>query len=137
ARYSRSSGLHGANVTPQLPRTTDVTPCQHDDDATGSQPTWASRWVGQATKPGLPTGPPASIVSRPLPSTAPTATMRSPRTATSPRNDRRPVPSTIVPSRITRSCVKPVPSAACPEPRRRPKPPLALGSARGQTYTLL
>ena len=33
ARYSRSSGLHGANVTPQLPSTTDVTPCQHDDDA--------------------------------------------------------------------------------------------------------
>src|SRR6266540_225144 len=31
ARYSRSSGLHGANVTPQLPSTTDVTPCQHDD----------------------------------------------------------------------------------------------------------
>jgi len=26
ARYSRSSGLHGANVTPQLPITTLVTP---------------------------------------------------------------------------------------------------------------
>src|SRR5262245_66589176 len=74
ARYSRSSDLHGANVTPQLPSTTDVTPCQHDDDATGSQPTWASRWVWTSTNPGLTTRPSASIVSRPSPSTSPTAT---------------------------------------------------------------
>src|SRR4051794_19689528 len=109
ARYSRSSGLHGANVTPQLPSTTDVTPCQHDDDATGSQPTWASRWVWTSTNPGLTTRPSASIDSRPSPSTSPTAAIRSPVTATSPRNDGLPVPSTTVPFRITRSNAMPAP----------------------------
>jgi hypothetical protein len=43
ARYARSSGRHGANVTPQLPSTTLVTPCQQLDVAIGSQANWASR----------------------------------------------------------------------------------------------
>ncbi len=138
ARYSRSSGLHGANVTPQLPSTTDVTPCQHDDDATGSQPTWASRWVWTSTNPGLTTRPSASIDSRPSPSTSPTAAIRSPVTATSPRNDGRPVPSTTVPFRITRSYAMPAPWTAVSWSLRPAKNrPLRSPIGRGQTYTLI
>src|SRR3989442_16041073 len=84
ARYSRSSGLHGANVTPQLPSTTDVTPCQHDDDAIGSHASWASRWVWMSTKPGVTTQPDASISVAAVPSTVPTPTMWPSRTPTSP-----------------------------------------------------
>ena len=43
ARNSRSSGLQGAKVTPQLPITTEVTPCQHGEVASGSQQICASR----------------------------------------------------------------------------------------------
>ena len=53
ARYARSLGRHGANVTPQLPSTTDVTPCQHDDVAIGSHAICASRCVCMSTKPGV------------------------------------------------------------------------------------
>jgi len=104
ARYARSLGRHGANVTPQLPSTTDVTPCQHDDVATGSQESWASRWVWMSTKPGVTTRPSASIVRRPRPPTRPTSTMRSPSIARSPVKVAFPVPSAIVPPLMTRSC---------------------------------
>jgi hypothetical protein len=108
ARYSRSSGLHGANATPQLPSTTDVTPCQHDEVATGSHASCASRWVWASTNPGVTTRPSASSVRLAEPSTAPvplspTATMRSPRTATSARRAGAPVPSTTVPPRMSKS----------------------------------
>ena len=46
-------GRTGANVTPQLPSTTDVTPCQHDDVASGSHASCASRCVWMSTKPGV------------------------------------------------------------------------------------
>ena len=62
---ARSSGRHGANVTPQLPSTTLVTPCQHLDVAIGSHASWASRWVWMSTKPGVTIAPAASM-SRPL-----------------------------------------------------------------------
>ncbi len=39
---SRSSGFDGANVNPQLPVSTVVTPCQEDGDAVGSKWSWAS-----------------------------------------------------------------------------------------------
>ena len=39
---SRKSGLHGANPKPQLPSTTDVTPCQLEIEHHGSQRIWAS-----------------------------------------------------------------------------------------------
>ena len=55
---------HGAKVTPQLPITTDVTPCQHDERASGSQPICASRWVWRSTKPGVTSRPVASISRR-------------------------------------------------------------------------
>ena len=42
AAISRTSGLHGAIPTPQLPITTEVTPCHDDDVMRGSQQIWAS-----------------------------------------------------------------------------------------------
>ncbi len=39
---SRASGLQGAMPTPQLPITTEVTPCQDDGEIAGSQQIWAS-----------------------------------------------------------------------------------------------
>ena len=54
----------------------------------------ASRWVWISTKPGVTVLPPASISRLPLPSTSPTAAMRFPETATSPRLPGAPVPST-------------------------------------------
>ena len=41
-RKSWSSDQQGAKVTPQLPKTTDVTPCQHEGLSVGSHPTCAS-----------------------------------------------------------------------------------------------
>ena len=45
ANHSLASGLHGASAKPQLPITTVVTPCQHEQLPSGSQATWASMWV--------------------------------------------------------------------------------------------
>ncbi len=56
----------GAKVTPQLPMTTDVTPCQHDDDPIGSHANCASRCVCTSTKPGVTRRPSASISCVPL-----------------------------------------------------------------------
>jgi len=39
---SRKSGLQGANPKPQLPSTTEVTPCQLEIEHHGSHRTWAS-----------------------------------------------------------------------------------------------
>ena len=39
---SRNSGLHGAKPKPQLPSTTDVTPCQPEIVHHGSHRIWAS-----------------------------------------------------------------------------------------------
>ena len=109
ARNSAPPSATGAKVTPQLPSTTEVTPCQHDELAIGSQASWASRWVWMSTKPGVTTCPSASISRRPGPSTRPTSTILSPSTATSPVHPGAPVPSTTVPPRITRSCAMPSP----------------------------
>ena len=38
-------GNDGASVKPQLPITTEVTPCQHELLPSGSQNSWASMWV--------------------------------------------------------------------------------------------
>ena len=43
----------GANVTPQFPKTTEVTPCQHDELAIGSHASWASKCVCISTNPGV------------------------------------------------------------------------------------
>ena len=105
ASVSAWPGRSGANVMPQLPMTTDVTPCQHDELMSGSQPIWASRWEWRSTNPGVTSLPSASMTSAaPDASTSPTATMRSPSIATSARTAGPPVPSTTVPPLITRSC---------------------------------
>ena len=39
---SLSASLHGASEKPQLPITTLVIPCQHEQVPNGSQNTWAS-----------------------------------------------------------------------------------------------
>ncbi len=39
---SRKSGLQGAKPNPQLPSTTEVTPCQLEMEHHGSHRTWAS-----------------------------------------------------------------------------------------------
>ena len=49
---SRSSGLTGAKPKPQLPITTDVTPCQPDIVHQGSQKICESKWVCRSMTPG-------------------------------------------------------------------------------------
>jgi len=93
ARYSRSPGAQGANVTPQFPITTLVTPCQQLLEAIGSHDSCASRWVWISTKPGVTTFPSASISRMPRSSIVPIAVIRSPSTATSPTVPGEPVPS--------------------------------------------
>ena len=63
ASQSSCPARTGANVTPQLPSTTDVTPCQHDDVASGSHAICASRCVCTSTKPGVTYAPSASMIA--------------------------------------------------------------------------
>ena len=83
AYHSRSPGLQGASAKPQLPITTDVTPCQHEQLPSGSQATCASMWVWPSMKPGATISPSASIVRRAAPATLPISTMRPSLIATS------------------------------------------------------
>ena len=98
ASSSWSVGLTGAKVTPQLPTTTEVTPCQHDELQGASQATWASRWLWMSTKPGVTSRPEASIVrvARAGRARRPPCT-RSPTMPTSARRAGAPVPSMTVP----------------------------------------
>src|SRR4051794_4447401 len=61
-----------------------------------------------STNPGVTTFPVASISCAPSTSTAPTAVMRPPSTATSAGRGAAPVPSTTRPLRITSSCMLPL-----------------------------
>ena len=101
AMYSMSSVFTGAKVTPQLPITTDVTPCQHELEPIGSQASCASRCVWMSTNPGVTTLPTASISVRPGVSTVPTAVILSPSMATSATVASLPLPSTTKPPRMT------------------------------------
>ena len=58
-----------------------------------------------STKPGVTDRPSASISSAPLPVTAPTASILPSLIATSPMKGVPPLPSMIVPPRITMSCM--------------------------------
>src|SRR5262249_61384308 len=49
---SRKSGLTGTKPKPQLPSTTEQTPCQPEKGQYDSTPSCASRWVRQSPKPG-------------------------------------------------------------------------------------
>src|SRR5215470_10920473 len=97
------SSAQGARVKPQLPITTLVMPCQHDDVPSGSQKICASMWVWPSMKPGVTTWPSASITSRARSRIRPIVVMRPCRTPTSARYRGRPDPSITVPFLITRS----------------------------------
>ena len=99
----RSGLAHGARVKPQLPMTTLVTPCQHEQVPRGSQKTWASMCVCPSTNPGATTWPSASITSRADSRMRPIAAIRPPTTPTSPRYRGMPDPSITTPFLITRS----------------------------------
>src|SRR5215471_19230956 len=98
-----SFSAHGASVKPQLPMTTLVIPCQHDDVPSGSQKICASMWVWPSMKPDVTTWPSASITSRARSRIRPIVVMRPCRTPTSARYRSRPDPSITVPFLITRS----------------------------------
>src|SRR5262249_29890595 len=94
---------HGASVTPQLPITTLVIPCQHDEVPSGSQKICASMCVWPSMKPGATTWPSASMTSRARSRMRPIAAMRPCRTPTSARYRGSPDPSMTAPFLITRS----------------------------------
>ncbi len=98
-----SDAAQGARVKPQLPITTLVMPCQHDEVPSGSQKICASMWVCPSTKPGVTTWPSASITSRARSRMRPMVTMRPCRTPTSARYRGKPDPSITIPFLITRS----------------------------------
>src|SRR6266851_3191756 len=100
---SLSFSAHGASENPQLPITTEVTPCQHEHVPSASQKTCASICVCASTSPGATICPSASIVSRALSRIFPIAAILSPSIATSALKRGMPLPSTIVPLRIIRS----------------------------------
>ncbi len=86
ARNTRSSGATGANVTPQLPMSTVVTPCHELEVINGSHATCASRCVCRSMKPGETIRPAASISRVAVADDrSPMAEMRSPSMATSAR----------------------------------------------------
>ena len=85
ANHSRSSGLQGASAKPQLPMTTLVTPCQHEQLPSGSQATCASIWVWPSMKPGATISPSASIVRWAGARMRPISTIRPPVMPTSAR----------------------------------------------------
>ena len=108
ASVERSSGRHGAKVTPQFPITTLVTPCQQLEVPIGSQASCASRWVWMSTKPGVTSRPSASISRAPVPSIPPSSepmisAIRSALMPTSARVAGAPVPSMTVPLRMMMS----------------------------------
>src|SRR6185436_6674716 len=98
-----SFSAQGASVKPQLPITTVVMPCQHEDVPSGSQKICASMCVWPSTKPGVTTWPSASITSRARSRIRPMVVMRPCRTPTSARYRGSPDPSMTVPFLITRS----------------------------------
>ena len=82
---ARASGDAGASVKPQWPMTTVVTPCQHEFVPSGSQNTWASRWVWPSMKPGVTTWPSASMSVAPRSWMRPIVAMRPSAIPTSAR----------------------------------------------------
>src|SRR3569833_1480119 len=103
ASSSLSVGRTGAKVTPQLPSSAVVTPCQLTGVQLGSQPICASRWVWMSTKPGVTVSPSAAISRWPFSATLPIAAILPSLTATSPVKAALPVPSTLRPPRMTKS----------------------------------
>ncbi len=82
---ARSASRTGARVNPQLPITAVVTPCQHELAPSGSQNTWASRWVWPSMKPGRDDVALGVDLLAPRSPIRPTRAMRPPTTPTSAR----------------------------------------------------
>ena len=99
-------GRAGAKPTPQLPITSDVTPCTLDGASTGSHVACPSKWVWMSTNPGVTRSPSASttsaaVASRPAPTSATRpSTMRTSATVAG-----LPVPSATRPLRMTSDVV--------------------------------
>ena len=104
AKTMWSACLTGAKLTPQLPRTNVVMPCQHVGVPSGSHINCASMCVCVSTKPGVTSLSVASITRCAASETSLTAVIRSPLMATSALKPGLPVPSITVPLRMTRSC---------------------------------
>ena len=82
---SRCSGCTGAKPKPQLPMTTEVTPCQPDIVQYGSQKICESKCVCRSMKPGATIRSRASNTrSASEPESLPIRAMRPPAMATSP-----------------------------------------------------
>ena len=96
------SGRQGAMEKPQLPATTVVTPWYDEGLRSGSQNTWASKWVWMSMKPGATAQPDASNSIVPS-SPTPISSITPPETATSATRPGSPLPSKTVPPRITTS----------------------------------
>ena len=103
-------GATGAKPTPQLPITTVVTPCQQEGVSSGSHVICPSKCVWMSTKPGVTSSPSASTVSRPSASMRPMAAITPSSMARSARKGGAPVPSTMTPLRMTRSCIPSLPA---------------------------
>src|SRR3954447_5267632 len=89
---------------PQLAWITVVMPCQDDGVKSGSQNTWASKWVWVSTNPGARTNPSRSTSSAPSPrGMVPMRSIKPSLTPTSARYPSRPDPSTTSPPLRTRS----------------------------------
>ena len=82
ASNSRSPGLQGAKVTPQLPSNAVVTPCQLIGVKSGSQAI-VHLSACTSTKPGVTTKPSASIVRLAAPRSEPTSVIKPSFTAIS------------------------------------------------------
>ncbi len=98
-----SFSAHGASVKPQLPMTTVVMPCQHEQVPSGSQKICASMCVWPSMMPGATMWPSASNVSLALSRMRPIEAMRPFLTPTSARKRGRPEPSITTPFLISRS----------------------------------
>src|SRR4051795_8701413 len=95
----RSSDGPSENASPN---TSVVTPCSRSDAPVGSSCKVPHAWLSTLTKPGATVRPVTSMtVASTCCGTSPTATIRSPSTATSARRAGAPVPSTTAPPRST------------------------------------
>ncbi len=108
ARYSWRSrarpGTTGASENPQCPTTSVVTPCRILLSARGAYGSVKSECVLMSMKPGATISPCASTTRRAGPECRGVmAAIRPSRTARSARTGSAPVPSRIMPPRMTRS----------------------------------
>ena len=100
------SGRAGAKPTPQLPIAIVVTPWIDDGATIGSQVTWPSKWVWMSTKPGRDEQPVGvDLAGAAVVDVAHRGDRRTRRPRRRPGTGGAPVPSTIVPLRITRSAM--------------------------------